>query len=115
MTSHHVLKRFQLCGRSLSTVDTTHAGVTVSILIPMKRFFTDFPSETGGSYFLHFPEGSGAETRQPPSPRCFWKESLRKRVILSDGIAKEIPAATFRVLIPITSPSFGMTEQSEGQ
>lgn len=36
-------------------------------------------------------------------------------MILSDGIAKEMPAATFRVLIPITSPSYRMTEQIEGQ
>lgn len=36
---------------------------------------------------------------------CFPNESFKKRVILSEGMAKEIPAATFRVLIPITSPS----------
>lgn len=30
-------------------VNVTHPGVMVSILIPMKRFFADLTSETGGS------------------------------------------------------------------
>lgn len=33
-------------------------------------------------------------------------DSARNCRILSDGIAKEIPAVTFNVLIPITSPSY---------
>lgn len=44
---------------------------------------------------------------------CLSRESLRKRVILSEGIANEIPAATFRVLMPITSPSSN-TETQKG-
>lgn len=37
---------------------------------------------------------------------CLDWDSVRKRLILSEGIAKEIPAVTFRVLMPITSPSW---------
>lgn len=81
--------------------------MTVSIRIPMKRFFPVFTSEAGLSQSLHLqrPPGPPHTPRTPSPVRCLWKESPRKRVILSDGIAKEIPAATFRVLIPITSPS----------
>lgn len=32
-------------------------------------------------------------------------DSVRKWLILSEGMAKEIPAVTFRVLMPMTSPS----------
>lgn len=44
---------------------------------------------------------------------CFPSESFKKRVILSEGMAKEIPAATFSVLIPITSPSLQDRNQKE--
>lgn len=41
-----------------------------------------------------------------PSPlACRSCDSVRNFLILSDGMAKEIPAVTFRVLMPITSPS----------
>lgn len=36
---------------------------------------------------------------------CLSYDSVRNSLILSDGMAKEIPAVTFRVFIPITSPS----------
>lgn len=36
---------------------------------------------------------------------CLSCDSVRNWVIRSEGIAKEIPAVTFKVLIPITSPS----------
>lgn len=37
---------------------------------------------------------------------CLSWDSVKNFLILSDGIAKEIPAVTFNVLIPITSPSW---------
>lgn len=36
---------------------------------------------------------------------CLSWNSERKRVMRSDGMAKEMPAVTFRVLMPMTSPS----------
>lgn len=37
---------------------------------------------------------------------CLSWDSVRNFLILSDGIANEIPAVTFNVLIPMTSPSW---------
>lgn len=136
---------------------TTHALVTVSILMPKKCLFTSDTSEndrkveTGESRHI----ASNMETPLPaltcirlwllcesslqsrllchnnnswlldlqlqtlnlflpnccsrfdPWPLlCLASDSVRKRLILSEGMAKEIPAVTFRVLMPITSPSW---------
>lgn len=37
---------------------------------------------------------------------CLFWNSERKRVMRSDGMAKEMPAATLSVLMPMTSPSW---------
>lgn len=44
---------------------------------------------------------------------CLSWDSAKNCRILSEGIAKDIPAVTFRVLIPITSPSYRNTHKSE--
>lgn len=62
----------------------------------------------------------GAPARPlPQQPRgsaapltCLSWNSVRKRVMRSEGMAKEMPAATFSVLMPMTSPSWA--GQSEG-
>lgn len=43
---------------------------------------------------------------------CLSCDSARNCLILSEGMAKEIPAVTFRVLMPITSPSCGTHTQT---
>lgn len=44
---------------------------------------------------------------------CLSWDSARNCWILSEGMAKDIPAVTFSVLIPITSPSYSNRHKSE--
>lgn len=70
-------------------------------------------NSTGVLRVLGVPGSSASGLHHTPYPgrplasplACRSWDSVRNFLILSDGIAKAMPAVTFRVLMPITSPS----------
>jgi hypothetical protein len=72
------------------------------------------------SWALAHMGGAGPHPGDPvlPAPResslpftCLFWNSERKRVMRSEGMAKEMPAATLSVLMPMTSPSWAEREK----
>lgn len=88
----------------------TYVGVSVIILTPIYFFFVAvFPKDI--QYMYLYRDSIMYLFTGLHIIRCYWPlaclswDSARNCRILSEGMAKEIPAVTFSVLIPITSPS----------
>ncbi len=101
----------------------TYIGVNVIILTPINFFFVAvFPEnkyeilliDTFLNFWLEmlFKQSKCFRFSTFNPPFCPWPlaclswDSARNCWILSEGIAKDIPAVTFSVLMPITSPSY---------
>lgn len=102
---------FTTAGQTRPNIATEHRGLNNCIPLASAQ------ESLGGrvSRYVAFPAPSPRGAAKPHAPAgCLnlslplaWRswDSVRNFLILSDGIAKEIPAVTFRVFIPITSPS----------
>lgn len=90
----------------------TYVGVRDIILMPMYFFFWTVWPEGGKQIKLLKPfmlltclEDFTEQSYTNEPLACLSCDSARNCRILSEGMAKEIPAVTFSVLMPITSPS----------